>query len=161
MAGKHPRLRGEDDVSPLLHDGAAETPPLAWGRRRRAEARIQDGGNTPACAGKTTRIARVREAFEKHPRLRGEDRRHGWGKEPPLETPPLARGRPATPDFSDRVIEETPPLARGRPALMAREADVLGNTPACAGKTALEELTRAGEEKHPRLRGEDRNLINS
>ena len=69
----HPRMRGEDDVDPLVLDD---------------EVRI-----TPACAGKTRPCAQPCVHEGDHPRMRGEDPR----MRPPvpglLGSPPHARGR--------------------------------------------------------------------
>ena len=54
---------------------------------------------------------------------------------------------------------ETPPLTRGRP--LHRLGNVLyrGNTPAYAGKTQRIEPRPILCSKHPRLRGEDSNIL--
>ena len=94
---------------------------------------------------------------------------------PPLETPPLARGRPLTTNVGATDTEkhprlrgedslegsvcifrsETPPLTRGRRRGDALLNDLLRNTPACAGKTLNHCRRLHGIGKHPRLRGED------
>ena len=53
---KHPRLRGEDCTGIPDERKDEETPPLARGRHARRNAKLQRGGNTPACAGKTLTI---------------------------------------------------------------------------------------------------------
>ena len=89
-------------------------------------------GNTPACAGKTKGKDPKKWGFEKHPRLRGEDFTvAGFDKEP-LETPPLARGRPALPPVR-LITRETPPLARGRRYIGETMETSIRNTPPCAG----------------------------
>ena len=50
---------------------------------------------------------------------------------------------------------ETPPLAQGRPRLCVVASVMTRNTPACAGKTDRYGETKEGDPKHPRLRGED------
>ena len=54
---------------------------------------------------------------------------------------------------------ETPPLTRGRPQLALRNSQADGNTPAYAGKTETGEVPFTIHEKHPRLRGEDSNIL--
>ena len=91
---KHPRLRGEDDVAVKFATGLRETPPLTRGRQS-AELLVEGArGNTPAYAGKTMSKEEHAAAFEKHPRLRGEDSTIFGMTDTPQETPPLTRGRP-------------------------------------------------------------------
>ena len=54
---------------------------------------------------------------------------------------------------------ETPPLTRGRLPGDSFKADCSGNTPAYAGKTAREAPHKRSDQKHPRLRGEDSNIL--
>ena len=90
--------------------------------------------NTPAYAGKTIGISRIKLRAKKHPRLRGED-------------------GPCLPPSSER--RETPPLTRGRQTRSPRRRRSSGNTPAYAGKTKRASRALFKVEKHPRLRGED------
>ena len=111
-----------------------ETPPLARGRRETEKGGDFGFGNTPACAGKTQSAIFSNVRFRKHPRLRGED---GKGRS--------LRG----------LAQETPPLARGRLHRSGVCQRAVGNTPACAGKTAQKACNFTLRGKHPRLRGED------
>ena len=112
-----------------------ETPPLARGRLRKDLLDRPSHGNTPACAGKTIQFP-LRIVFTwKHPRLRGEDFSLLPIRKRKLETPPLARGRPAASSRA-AITPETPPLARGRQTEKASGRSSVRNTPACAGKTA-------------------------
>ena len=70
---KHPRMRGEDFSKSLPKILEMETPPHARGRPRCLDHIVAEVGNTPACAGKTTRLQAKRL--------------------PSSETPPHARGR--------------------------------------------------------------------
>ena len=99
--------------------------------------------------------------LEKHPRLRGEDRRKIVFTVCSKETPPLARGRLNVlllfrmnrkkhprlrgEDKTRRVLwttkPETPPLARGRQNVSNTNGYALRNTPACAGKTMSVDLS--------------------
>ena len=112
----------------------AETPPLARGRLFPVSLDSYDVGNTPACAGKTRKVAGVNRRREKHPRLRGEDADIGGLLD---------------------IGKETPPLARGRHGEYAASASCGRNTPACAGKTHGSLKSKKPRRKHPRLRGED------
>ena len=72
--------------------------------------------NTPAYAGKTCVDRLHLWVYEKHPRLRGENRRK-----------------------REVVVadEETPPLTRGKPRFVDPLRRLPGNTPAYAGKTEI------------------------
>ena len=134
---KHPRLRGEDDCRTAGLLNVVETPPLTRGRPRDPFWRDFTDRNTPAYAGKTHWHSSKPQTHWKHPRLRGEDKIADANVTTGKETPPLTRGR-------RRRSQVRPLLSR--------------NTPAYAGKTGEEGSTFSGVEKHPRLRGEDRDL---
>ncbi len=50
---------------------------------------------------------------------------------------------------------ETPPRAWGRPLVHLAEEGGWGNTPTCVGKTAMIQIQKIHDEKHPHVRGED------
>ncbi len=95
---KHPHLRGEDAVLYRRKRGDLETPPPAWGRRRKTSQACFSVGNTPTCVGKTLffRLAGVYRG--KHPHLRGEDLTVCSNRILAVETPPPAWGRHLQPD---------------------------------------------------------------
>ena len=93
---KHPRLRGEDASALAFSLSQSETPPLTRGRLLSRLQVSRRAGNTPAYAGKTPRTRRGACRDQKHPRLRGEDKRSSLASNPRAETPPLTRGRPAS-----------------------------------------------------------------
>ena len=130
----HPRMRGED----LIHDKslsyATGSPPHARGRRLLIDGVENDVGITPACAGKTLRLAHQRLVEGDHPRMRGEDGPGRWV---------YTHG------------EGSPPHARGRPACSGHTLKSCRITPACAGKTVTTERRRPKMRDHPRMRGED------
>ena len=111
-----------------------ETPPLARGKRRSVSHNGRRKGNTPARAGKTAKPARLRPMVWKHPRSRGENERRLIRNGQNGETPPLARGKPASVSFSTAFP---------------------GNTPARAGKTQYPLGYTGVRKKHPRSRGEN------
>ena len=114
-----------------------ETPPLTRGRRWTTLRQTPRPRNTPAYAGKTLDLAKFRMHQGKHPRLRGEDE---------ARTPaPFA-------------VPETPPLTRGRPHYDRRRRKRARNTPAYAGKTFFVPTRLLWDQKHPRLRGEDKKV---
>ncbi len=131
---KHPHLRGEDHIDTSRQDRAMETPPPAWGRPGLHVPGVCVLGNTPTCVGKTRRGKNLPNSSEKHPHLRGEDKRATRHQLVTVETPPPAWGR---------LIEasQAVPLSR--------------NTPTCVGKTIAGNGLRQILKKHPHLRGED------
>ncbi len=131
---KHPHVRGEDTYARRYAAAAAETPPRAWGRRKRACVCESGFGNTPTCVGKTTCSKWRYSTIWKHPHVRGEDIRTASRSRYRVETPPRAWGRQKwrkEPGFCD------------------------GNTPTCVGKTLCFEGFNILTRKHPHVRGED------
>ena len=151
----HPRMRGEDVMVFLLEVGRPGSPPHARGRRVHRHLRRRAHGITPACAGKTTCLPRIESTFADHPRMRGEDLRHGRQRAYVCGITPACAGKtrelqslePCTPDHprmrgedpcSTSVFTMTvgsPPHARGRLRLPYVKLKIDGITPACAGKT--------------------------
>ena len=109
----HPRLRGEKWDSAWYNPSNWGSPPLARGKDSAKTRQVHREGITPACAGKSHRSRKSRNAPRDHPRLRGEKkifvfrRLRVWG------SPPLARGKV----FSGLSLVERARI-----------------TPACAGK---------------------------
>ena len=134
----HPRLRGEDCSASSTAFGDVGSPPLARGRLGLSLDETNVMGLTPACAGKTEHHHQSAPFFRAHPRLRGEDEPLTGSAQSELGSPPLARGRL---------------LHGGIPQLNP------GLTPACAGKTTIDLYTYGDTEAHPRLRGEDQQLM--
>ena len=157
--GKHPRLRGEDSMSKVDKNLVTR--------------------NTPAYAGKTFLFLAEGLLEWKHPRLRGEDNESQTSARNAKETPPLTRGRPqgvttCLLSFSKHPrlrgedkkllsrlnsLRETPPLTRGRQGHASPSKDGNRNTPAYAGKTLFAFPASSSCQKHPRLRGEDSNIL--
>ena len=134
MSEKHPHVRGEDSSQNLSVRRRLETPPRAWGRRKRVSNAAHLVRNTPTCVGKTYRPQRRERRREKHPHVRGED----------------SHSFPSSP-----AVSETPPRAWGRrnPGRSGRRRR--GNTPTCVGKTEQGGVLNRGCWKHPHVRGED------
>ena len=131
---KHPHGRGEDPMPPKKPRGVPETPPRAWGRRRRQLCERTILRNTPTGVGKTVWVCHAVTTNKKHPHGRGEDAVSRIGRCGSLETPPRAWGRLSP-------VEPVVRLARNTPT-------GVGKTSSCAGS-----LSNA--EKHPHGRGED------
>ena len=134
----HPRMRGEDSVITSNATSPSGSPPHARGRPDRNVKRHSGQGITPACAGKTIFARAIWRLSRDHPRMRGED------------------------DFRPRdmaVEPGSPPHARGRPEMVVRGARRHRITPACAGKTPFRRKRRRFLADHPRMRGEDLELV--
>ena len=71
------------------------------------------------------------------------------------ETPPLARGRPEWKQYEPREVLKHPRLRGEDRSEWLAQRRTGRNTPACAGKTAIEPFGRRRRSKHPCLRGED------
>ena len=132
--GDHPRMRGEDHPGRHpsgIHEGS---PPHARGRPVSGAGDYAEERITPACAGKTIVSLPVAPQQKDHPRMRGEDPIVPLQSLAPYGSPPHARGR----------------LQHLRSGLLLHRI-----TPACAGKTAMDNAFADGGEDHPRMRGED------
>ena len=95
--------------------------------------------NIPAYAGRTGGSVSRSSWFKKHPRIRGENAAYGKIEVGDVETSPHTRGEPAV--TSHEVL-------RG------------GNIPAYAGRTETNSIAPTSCKKHPRIRGENRNILN-
>jgi len=111
-----------------------EPPPLARGRHPQPRRRDRPRRTTPAGAGPTRRRPGARCTTRNHPRWRGADVRRLLKRTPPLEPPPLARGR-----------------RRER----AGAGTGTRTTPAGAGPTSTPNARRGRCGNHPRWRGAD------
>ena len=131
---KHPRVCGEDSLAVLVRCPLTETPPRMRGRLFRNFWDMAHKRNTPAYAGKTGGESQHRIICRKHPRVCGEDCPARSYLYPPRETPPRMRGR-------RHYCQQC--------------GNILGNTPAYAGKTDISQRMAATIQKHPRVCGED------
>ena len=109
------------------------SPPRVRGKGLASVCASNVPGITPACAGKSVCTVRLQGRHEDHPRVCGEKR---FGFAP-------------TGDF-----EGSPPRVRGKVQCHPQEADLLGITPACAGKSIIASLSCAMARDHPRVCGE-------
>ncbi len=136
----HPRLCGNDISSIALETGFAGSPPLVRERpgdtrQMRNIARI-----TPACAGTTGPSFALRNAYQDHPRLCGND----CGKR-----------------LKQLRVTGSPPLVRERPCDFGTDSPRFGITPACAGTTPLFEKLYESMRDHPRLCGNDSGMAST
>ena len=134
---KYPRVRGEEFTRTFTRAPYSGNTPACAGKRATTFTRAPYSGNTPACAGKRATTLTTARPTRKYPRVRGEEE----------------AGKP------DRDTEaEIPPRARGRVISSFAQLENPGNTPACAGKSALVFRLRLSCWKYPRVRGEEGRL---
>ena len=115
----HPRLRGEQFVSPRSVYIAWGSPPLARGTVETLAGSLTETGITPACAGNSGFLRRNLLELRDHPRLRGE------------QLPGFDKGR---------LRLGSPPLARGTAKCSSVALRMKGITPACAGNRLKKDL---------------------
>ncbi len=113
------------------------TPPRRRGRAREL-ADHERVRNTPALAGRVGSRERTTSSRSEHPRVGGEDGRLPVPSNTQVGTPPCRRGGPV--------------LVRGDP----REDR---STPASAGRTRRSNSPRSARAKHPRVGGEDAEML--
>ena len=111
----HPRVCGENAISPRHAHRRAGSPPRVRGKPVTATVSVTATGITPACAGKTTVTFTLSAPFWDHPRVCGENR--------------------VTIHMRDGG-QGSPPRVRGKPGGLHRAGQSAGITPACAGKTS-------------------------
>ena len=112
---------------------------------------------TPACAGKSTLYTSALDRYGNHPRVRGEEYKPNTRETIRRESPPRARGRAPCPTMTRSSFRESPPRARGRVHRKWLISNVLGITPACAGKSRGWSCRTPWTGNHPRVRGEESN----
>ena len=117
----HPRRCGENLLALVQSIGIPGSPPQVRGKPRRLSIFRARYRITPAGAGKTQlRIRKLRDRWD-HPRRCGENRVS-------LTTV--------------MVQEGSPPQVRGKPQVLQGIGEVIGITPAGAGKTAYNRMRR-------------------
>ena len=132
---KHPRIRGESPLTPVILYLFTETSPHTRGKRNHRVPKGPPQRNIPAYAGKAYQTRQWQKGSEKHPRIRGESRLNILKVCRLIETSPHTRGK----RISGRTTEE-----RRR------------NIPAYAGKAHRRSAIASAVQKHPRIRGESR-----
>ena len=129
----HPRTRGEKSPTVAALSTKLGSPPHARGKGKPPDYDMKGMRITPARAGKSTRVT-IRFAFcRDHPRTRGEK---------------------VLAFLVNRLRQGSPPHARGKGLRLKREGQVMGITPARAGKSQRLQLGGVVHQDHPRTRGE-------
>ena len=170
----HPRSRGEHGAPSFSRRSPGGSSPLARGTRVSKNNSSGAPRLIPARAGNTFSGILRREAFEAHPRSRGEHSvqkalaPRGFGSSPlargtPRCCPPgvkafrLIPARAGNTSFAlslSSAAAGSSPLARGTRAWCRRRCRVVRLIPARAGNTFSGILRREAFEAHPRSRGE-------
>ena len=134
----HPRVCGENGVFVRIFSSARGSPPRVRGKREHAHQGMLGARLTPACAGKTSSTTSAAGASPAHPRVCGENAVLVTAVDEGEGSPPRVRGKLSAPSSSCRRTRLTP---------------------ACAGKTArrLSEIVDNGA--HPRVCGENANML--
>ena len=153
----HPRMRGEEYAVYIRPRPIWESPPRARGRvsmvmttnpmTRRNHPRVRGEEYKP-----NTRETIRRES---PPRARGRAPCPTMTRSSFRESPPRARGRASAPYRCRPLTMESPPRARGRVHRKWLISNVLGITPACAGKSFRRAARLLPVGNHPRVRGEE------
>ena len=110
------------------------SPPRVRGKRIEIDGNNNVHRITPACAGKTFCLRLSRPYYRDHPRVCGENAgvlHYGINK------------------------KGSPPRVRGKQKYCTAIEESFRITPACAGKTVLDELIDNAEWDHPRVCGEN------
>ncbi len=131
-------MRGEKSYTHSSSRKNSGSSPLARGKGIFLRPACHYRRIIPACAGKRIFWALLREAFQDHPRLRGEKVRSLNALVPTAGSSPLARGK-----------AEQAPWPEAQPGII----------PACAGKSPVASSTYSSRTDHPRLRGEKRHPL--
>ena len=135
LSGDHPRVCGENTDAIRRLEGLEGSPPRMRGKQISVCGRIASSGITPAYAGKTSLWLLPFCGSGDHPRVCGEN-------SATLSAQLCASG--------------SPPRMRGKRMEDHRPSEILGITPAYAGKTDGMTKSRKSRRDHPRVCGENR-----
>ena len=130
----HPRVCGENMVTPIKLYFWLGSPPRVRGKRFIESSLPKHDRITPACAGKTYYENRAQRTLQDHPRVCGEN----------LRRCQIFRG-----------LTGSPPRVRGKLNRSCTIVSFTRITPACAGKTKRYGTARNSYKDHPRVCGEN------
>ena len=129
----HPRVCGEKLALPPQCHARRGSPPRVRGKGCESCDRPRSAGITPACAGKSSRPRVATARGRDHPRVCGE-------KAAALSQSCAGKG--------------SPPRVRGKERNLLPLLEILGITPACAGKSSCSFPFCPYSRDHPRVCGE-------
>ena len=89
----HPRTRGEKFGIMAGETGAGGSPPHTRGKGRQRRSDRENGGITPAHAGKSTATFSINSGVRDHPRTRGEKNTTPTQRNSAMGSPPHTRGK--------------------------------------------------------------------
>jgi hypothetical protein len=133
--------------------------PRVRGRMRRIDPPAGLERTSPACAGTTPRLTRACRSAWDQPRVSGDDRRAACPPGP-VAGPVRMRGDDRRPDGTPIFYTGPAPHARGRPNERTWHHNRCRTSPACAGTTRPSPARQASRADQPRMRGDDRLLLN-
>ena len=131
--GDHPRVCGEKSMSTLRKRRFLGSPPRVRGEAYTERRTTRRAGITPACAGRSEALERMRRLDEDHPRVCGEKSNTISRRSTSIGSPPRVRG-----EVGFRQLGGT----------------VHGITPACAGRRHISYNHFSVYRDHPRVCGE-------
>ena len=132
----HPRVCGENCLVVALFQFSKGSPPRVRGKPGQSWKVSELKRITPACAGKTPTLEKIKCPPRDHPRVCGENL---------IVTAAVA------------ASSGSPPRVRGKPLSEWERLTRLRITPACAGKTEFHGIAFARNRDHPRVCGENSN----
>ena len=131
--GDHPRVCGEKSPFSLFRPPHLGSPPRMRGKVVHFFGAHLPDGITPAYAGKSSQTAEHPSIMQDHPRVCGEK---------------------SSPTSSHRKGQGSPPRMRGKALAPAPTIDIIGITPAYAGKSRILSSFPTRFWDHPRVCGE-------
>ena len=131
--GDHPRVCGEKDAEMAVLSQEMGSPPRMRGKAVMPSTRMSAARITPAYAGKSLRFLSSAHHIWDHPRVCGEK---------------------SSPTSSHRKGQGSPPRMRGKALAPAPTIDIIGITPAYAGKSRILSSFPTRFWDHPRVCGE-------
>ena len=133
LKGDHPRVCGEKGSFPKNVYSGEGSPPRMRGKVVHFFGAHLPDGITPAYAGKSSQTAEHPSIMQDHPRVCGEK---------------------SSPTSSHRKGQGSPPRMRGKALAPAPTIDIIGITPAYAGKSRILSSFPTRFWDHPRVCGE-------
>ena len=129
------------------------SPPHVRGRAAHHRGRVLHRGITPACAGKSGRPVDLSGALRDHPRACGEEAKIFRAECGPTGSPPRVRGRVADQLTSRELLGITPARAGKRDSSDKRKGNTTDHPRACGEESPSLRRSIASRGSPPRVRG--------